>query len=96
MERVWTIPPTRMKAKREHRGVPLCRRAVEILDAARTLGDTPIVFPTPAREAVVGDDAAEMLQYLRIAAAAHGFPSATMFSTARRRRARSRRGAGWR
>ncbi len=31
---VWTIPATRMKAKREHR-VPLCHRAVEILDAAR-------------------------------------------------------------
>ena len=32
-EGVWTIPATRMKAKREHR-VPLCRRAMEILDAA--------------------------------------------------------------
>ena len=30
---VWTVPATRMKAKREHR-VPLCGRAVEILDAA--------------------------------------------------------------
>ena len=35
--RVWTIPATRMKAKRDHR-VPLCRRATEVLDAARTLG----------------------------------------------------------
>ena len=32
-EGVWTIPATRMKAKREHR-VPLCRLAMEILDAA--------------------------------------------------------------
>ena len=32
--RVWTIPAARMKAKRPHR-VPLSRRAVEILDAAR-------------------------------------------------------------
>ena len=30
---VWTIPAARMKAKREHR-VPLCGRAVEILEAA--------------------------------------------------------------
>ena len=37
-EHVWTIPATRMKANREHR-VPLCRRAVEMLDAARTLGE---------------------------------------------------------
>ena len=34
---VWTVPATRMKAKREHR-VPLCRRALEILDEARALG----------------------------------------------------------
>ena len=43
-EGVWTVPATRMKAKREHR-VPLCRRAVEILDEARTLDDgSPLVF----------------------------------------------------
>ena len=35
-EAVWTVPATRMKAKREHR-VPLCRRAIEILDEARPL-----------------------------------------------------------
>ena len=35
---VWTISAARMKMKRDHR-VPLCRRALEILDAARTLGD---------------------------------------------------------
>ena len=32
--RVWTVPALRMKAKREHR-VPLCGRALEILNAAR-------------------------------------------------------------
>ena len=37
-EHVWTVPAARMKANREHR-VPLCRRAVEILDASRTFGD---------------------------------------------------------
>ena len=36
--RVWTMPVIRMKAKREHR-VTLCGRAVEILNAAHTLGD---------------------------------------------------------
>ena len=46
-EGVWTIPATRMKAKREQR-VPLCRRAIEILDAARTPGDggNPLLFPS--------------------------------------------------
>ena len=45
-DRVWTIPALRMKAKRGHR-VPLCWRAAEILEAARTLGDGsgPLVFP---------------------------------------------------
>ena len=44
-EGVWTVPATRMKAKREHR-VPLCRRATEIVDESRTLGGaSPLVFP---------------------------------------------------
>jgi len=34
--RVWTVPAERMKMKRDHRG-SLCRRALEILDAARAL-----------------------------------------------------------
>ena len=56
---VWTIPATRMKAKREHR-VPLCRRALEILDAARTLGDgNPACVPHAEREADLRVDAAQ-------------------------------------
>ena len=45
--RVWTLSAQRMKMKRDHR-VPLCGRAVEILDEARTLGDGPLVF-SPGR-----------------------------------------------
>ena len=42
---VWTVPAMRMKAKREHR-VPLCGRALEVLDAARALGGgNRLVFP---------------------------------------------------
>ena len=33
LDRAWTIPATRMKAKREH-GETLSRQAVDILDAA--------------------------------------------------------------
>ncbi len=33
-ERVWSIPAPRTKGNREHR-VPLCRRALEILEEAR-------------------------------------------------------------
>ena len=34
---VWAAPARRMKASRRHR-MPLCGRALEILEAARTLG----------------------------------------------------------
>ncbi|MXW66432.1 MAG: tyrosine-type recombinase/integrase [Gemmatimonadales bacterium] len=61
-ESVWTVPATRMKAKREHR-VPLCGRAVEILAEARKLGgeDTRLVFTrsngkAPHRTAVAAVD----------------------------------------
>ena len=44
--RIWTISAGQMKAKREHR-VSLCRRAEQILDAARALRQwgNAIVFP---------------------------------------------------
>ena len=72
---VWTISAARMKAKREHR-VPLCRRALEILDAARTLGDgNSLVFPMRSGKAISASTLPKMLQYHRIAAVAHGFRS---------------------
>jgi integrase len=43
-ERVWIIPASRMKAKREHR-VPLSPRAIEILETMRFLSAEPFVFP---------------------------------------------------
>ena len=51
--RVWTIPATRMKAKRVHR-IPLSGRAAQILEAARALGDGrgPLVFPSKGRNPI--------------------------------------------
>ena len=73
--RVWTIPAMRMKAKREHR-VPLCRRALDILDAARALGDSnPLVFPMRSGKPISASTLPKMLQYHRIVAVAHGFRS---------------------
>ena len=73
--RVWTVPALRMKAKREHR-VPLCGRALEILDLARALGDgNPLVFPMRSGRAISPSTLPKMLQYHRIAAVAHGFRS---------------------
>ena len=72
---VWTISAARMKAKREYR-VPLCRRAPEILDAARTLGDgNRLVFPMRSGRPMSMSTLPKMLQYHRIPAVAHGFRS---------------------
>jgi len=73
--RVWTISAQRMKAKREHR-VPLCGRALEILDAARALGDGgPLVFPMRSARAISASTLLKLLNDLRIAAVPHGFRS---------------------
>jgi len=74
-DRVWTIRALRMKAKREHR-VPLCRRALEILDAARALRDgNPLVFPMRSGRPISTSTLPKMLQYHKIAAVTHGFRS---------------------
>ena len=76
-EGVWTIPGIRMKAKREHR-VPLCGRALEILDAARKLreGGSPFVFPSAQQGKQLGDMMLlGLLKDLKIAAVPHGFRS---------------------
>ena len=73
--RVWTISAARMKAKREHR-VPLCGRAVEILDAARALGaGNSLVFPMRSGKPIGMSTLPKMLEYQRIAAVPHGFRS---------------------
>ena len=72
---VWTIPATRMKAKREHR-VPLCGRALEVLDAARTLGDcNRLVFPMRSGRPIATSTLPKMLQFHEVAAVPHGFRS---------------------
>jgi len=74
-DRVWTISALRMKAKREHR-VPLCRRAVEILDAARALGDgRGLVFPMRSGRPMSATTLPKMLQQHEVAAVPHGFRS---------------------
>ena len=73
--RVWTVPAQRMNAKREHR-VPLCGRALEILDAARALGDgNRLVFPMRSGRPISASTLPKMLQYHKVAAVAHGFRS---------------------
>ena len=73
---VWTIPAARMKANREHR-VPLCGRATEILDAARTRGENSDshVFTTGGGKPLEVKRLRLLLERCRIAAVPHGFRS---------------------
>jgi integrase len=70
----WTIPASRMKAKREHR-VPLSKRAVEILTAAKALGDgTGLVFPgTKAGKPLSDMTLSKLVKELGFDADVHGF-----------------------
>ena len=72
---VWTIAAERMKAKREHR-VPLCGRAVGLLEAARALGGGDgLVFPMRSGRPIAASTLPKMLQLHGISAVAHGFRS---------------------
>ena len=74
-DHVWTLSAQRMKAKRKHR-VPLCGRALEVLDAARALGDgSPHVFPMRSGRPISASTLLKTLNDLRVAAVPHGFRS---------------------
>ncbi|MCY3759462.1 MAG: site-specific integrase [Acidobacteria bacterium] len=74
--RVWTIPARRMKMNRQHR-VPLCGRALEILEAAEALGegDGPLVFTHGEGQPLDDRQLRWMVRELGIAAVPHGFRS---------------------
>ena len=72
---VWTIPAERMKMNREHR-VPLSLRALEVIDAARSLADgNPLVFPNRWGNYIKDTFLSQLLKDLGIAAVPHGFRS---------------------
>ena len=73
---VWTIPARRMKTNRQHR-VPLCGRALEILEAAEALGEGagPLVFTDGQGKPLDDKQLRWLLRELGIAAVPHGFRS---------------------
>ena len=72
---VWTIAAPRTKGNRKHR-IPLSRRALEILDEARTLGrGSPLVFPSVRGKPLGVTALSRLLKTLKIAAVPHGFRS---------------------
>ena len=72
--RVWTIAATKMKMKREHR-VPLCNRALEILDEAGALGGGPLVFPSRRGGPLEVKRLRRLLERCGIECVPHGFRS---------------------
>ena len=73
--RVWTVPAERMKTNREQR-VPLCRRAVEILDEAQAFGNGGgLVFPGARGRLLKDMSLSDPLRELAIDAVPHGFRS---------------------
>lgn len=76
--KVWTVPPVRMKAGREHR-VPLSSRAVAILEAARKLerDDSDIAFPGQSTDGGLSNMAmaAVLKRMKRDDVTVHGFRS---------------------
>ena len=71
----WTVPASRMKAKRDHR-VPLSARALEILHEARELsGGSDLLFPSAHGRALSGNTISRLVRDLGIEAVPHGFRS---------------------
>jgi len=74
--KVWTLPAKRAKMNRRHR-VPLCGRALEILDAAQALegGAGPLVFTHGGGKPMHDSAVRRLLRQLGVAAVPHGFRS---------------------
>jgi integrase len=74
-EKMWKIPPDRMKAGREHR-VPLSDRAIEILQAIPREAKNPFVFIGPRRGGLSNMAMAAVLKRMnRDDITVHGFRS---------------------
>ena len=73
---VWTVPARRMEANRKHR-VPLCGRALEILEAAQASGEAagPLVFTRRDGKPLNDKELRWLVREQGIAAVPHGFRS---------------------
>jgi len=71
---VWTIPPTRMKAKQEHQ-VPLCRRSLELLDIAKSLDPESEYLFSNKGKPLSNMSMLMMVRRIRAGLTVHGFRS---------------------
>lgn len=70
---IWTVPPSRMKAGKEHR-IPLSPRALEILEAAKPLGKASL-FPADKGGKLSTMAMSMLLRRMKLDCTVHGFRS---------------------
>ena len=71
---VWTIPASRMKAKKEHR-VPLGAVALDLLAALPRMAGTDLVFPNTKGTVLSDMTLTAVLKRMKVPVTAHGFRS---------------------
>jgi integrase len=72
---IWSIPPERMKAQKEHR-VPLSAAALKLLNEIDRSTGKDLVFPSPRSGGVLSDMALlELMRRQKLEATPHGFRS---------------------
>jgi integrase len=71
---IWTIPASRMKARKEHR-VPLCQRSLDILVIAKAMdGESKYLFSVKGKK-LTNMAMPMMLRRAKVDATVHGFRS---------------------
>ncbi|MBL8360769.1 MAG: integrase arm-type DNA-binding domain-containing protein [Rubrivivax sp.] len=73
-DKVWSVPPSRMKAGNEHR-VPLSTAAIALLEALPRIAGTDLVFPAPRGGQLSDMTLSAVLRRMEIPAVPHGFRS---------------------
>lgn len=73
-DKVWTVPPSRMKAGNEHR-VPLSPAAIALLEALPRMAGTDLVFPAPRGGQLSDMTLSAVLRRMEVPAVPHGFRS---------------------
>lgn len=71
---VWTIPPTRMKAKQEHQ-VPLCTRSLELIEIANSLDPKSEYLFSNKGQPLSNMSMLMMVRRIRAGLTVHGFRS---------------------
>lgn len=72
--KLWIVPASRMKAGAEHR-VPLCARALEIIDLMKALPESEYIFPSSVGTTLSDMTLAMALRRIHPGVTVHGFRS---------------------